>query len=366
MEKIRFSGKKKAGMAPGEVVIDTDMVKPKIRITDYMSDSVVMNEYAFDTDAYRQLLSGTALSEIPSDQVRWIDIYGLGDERLFDVIKRAFKIHDLIIEDVLNQQHRGKAEFFQDYFFVIAKDLSFSMTEDIQSKQLSMICGTNYVITFQYDDSRLFQPIIDRIKTGNGIVRRMKADYLAYLLLDIVFDYYFPLIEEVSAYIETIEEMISEKYDPDTVYEINHAKRVLIRLKREIWPAREMISRLMRESSDLLSDKVRIYLRDLSDHILQTVDMTESLKDLTTELLNTYLTMQGNRMNEIMKVLTIISTLFIPLSFLAGIYGMNFKYIPELESSYGYFILIGVMSCIAIFMLLVFRKIGWIGRKRKK
>lgn len=359
-----FKKKKTPGLVPGEILIEKDMKKPKITVTDYDEKDASISNFDYASEAYNLILNQKHLSSIPSGKTRWIDIQGFGDKSLFEILKSEFNIHPLVIEDILNPMHRAKVDFFEGYCFLILKFLAFDAQNGLINKQISFLCGKNYVLTFQEDESSLFKPISERICLKNGIIRKMKADYLSYALMDVIFDHYFQLIENISSYIEDIEEKININAKQEELMDVQTAKHLLISLKRELWPIMELTSKLLRENSVFFSDQVKIYLKDLFDHIKQTLEFTESLKELTSSLINTFLTVQGNKLNEIMKVLTIISTIFIPLSFLAGLYGMNFKFIPELETEYGYFVLLSVMGFIAFIMLMLFKKIGWLGKKR--
>src|SRR6056297_1737805 len=342
---------------PGDIVITEEMHTTSIRIIDYNQDHLKVHD---------SVNSVNGLSKIPEGIIRWIDIQGLGDKRVLEDIKSEFSIHPLVMEDVVNIPQRVKTDFLKDYLFVVLKMFYKKRKDHFYEEQVSIIQGQNYVISFQEKTGDCLDLLRKRIYNSKGIVRKMGADYLCYAIADTIFDHYFDYLEYLSENIENLEEKISINPGEDELRKIHELKHTLISLKRELWPTRECLNQLDKEEIAFISEKVKFYFRDCYDHILQTLEITESLKELSTELSNIYLSVQGNKLNEIMKVLTIISTIFIPLSFLVGLYGMNFVYIPELNIKYGYFILIAVMAIITLGMFLWFRKKGWIGRKGKK
>lgn len=340
---------------PGDLIITKEMQLPLIQVIDYNQDKIVRNSV--------ETVKG--LSNVSEGVTRWIDIQGLGDKRVLEELKREFKIHPLIMEDVVNIPQRVKGEFLVDYVFLVLKMFYQQNNDDFYEEQVSIILGKNYVISFQEKTGDCLDSLRERLYHSKGIIRKMNADYLCYAIADTVFDHYFSYLEYLSENIEKLEEKVTVVTEEEELRKIHELKHTLISLKRELWPTRECLNQLVKEESPLISEKVKFYFRDCYDHILQTLEITDSLKELTTELLNIYLSVQGNKLNEIMKVLTIISTIFIPLSFLVGLYGMNFVYIPELNFKFGYFILIAVMASITLGMFLWFRKKGWIGKKHK-
>ncbi len=341
---------------PGDIIITKEMQSPVIQVIDYNQDKILGNSV--------ETVNG--LFNIPKGFTRWIDIQGLGDKKVLEDLKKEFSIHPLIMEDVVNIPQRVKAEFLGDYIFLVLKMFYQQKQDDYIEEQVSIILGNNYVISFQEKSGDCLDSLRERLYHSKGIIRKMNADYLCYAISDTIFDHYFSYLEYLSEIIEDLEEKVTLVTEERELRKIHELKHTLISLKRELWPTRECLNQLVKEEIPLISEKVKFYFRDCYDHILQTLEITESLKELTTELLNIYLSVQGNKLNEIMKVLTIISTIFIPLSFLVGLYGMNFVNIPELEFKFGYYILIGVMTIITLSMLLWFRRKGWIGKKDKK
>ncbi|HRW33624.1 MAG TPA: magnesium/cobalt transporter CorA [Thermotogota bacterium] len=354
--KIKKISKVKSTI-PGDIVVTQEMPYPLIQVIDYQSDEINVLKSV-------KLIEG--LSDIPTGFTRWIDIQGLGDKKVLEEIKKEFQIHPLIMEDVVNIPQRVKVDSFSDYLFLVLKMFHRQNSDHFYEEQVSIILGKNYVISFQEKYGDCLDSLRDRLLHSKGIIRKMNADYLCYAIADTIFDHYFSYLEYLSENIEILEEKVTvatEEAELRKIYELKHA---LISLKRELWPTRECLNQFTKEEMPFISEKVKFYFRDCYDHILQTLEITESLKELTTELLNIYLSVQGNKLNEIMKVLTIISTIFIPLSFLVGLYGMNFEYMPELSLKFGYFFLIGVMIIITLSMFLWFRKKGWIGKKKSK
>jgi magnesium transporter len=272
-----------------------------------------------------------------------------------------------VLEDILGTHQRPKVEIFDDYIFAILKMISYNHDEDeIHVEQLSLILGKNFVITFQEVPGDIFDPLRARIEGGKGRARKSGSDYLAYAIMDIVVDRYFLVLEKLGEEIEELEEAVLEDYDSSIVETIHILKRQLIDLRKMIWPLREVISNLQRDESPLIKKATSRFITDLYDHIIQTIDTLETYREMVSSLLDIYLTMVSNRMNEVMKVLTIIATIFIPLSFLAGVYGMNFDTgisqfnMPELEFPYGYMMFWGLAVLIAGGLLTYFRKKRWL------
>ncbi len=297
--------------------------------------------------------------------VLWIDVVGLQDVALLSALGEQFGLHPLALEDVLNTGQRPKMEPYEDHLFVVMK-LMHSSTGRMESEQISLFLGERFVITFQEIPGDVFDPVRQRIRTAQGRIRRMGPDYLAYALLDSLVDHCFPVLEEFGERLEDLEQEVVEEPDRETVGLIHAAKRDLLVLRRATWPQREVVSALERFESPLVSKEIRVYLRDLYDHTIQVLDMVETYRDLATGLLDIYLSSVSNRMNEVMKVLTVLASIFIPLTFLAGIYGMNFDprasrwNMPELEWAYGYPAFWVMAAVIVLIMLLVFRRKRWL------
>lgn len=293
--------------------------------------------------------------------ITWININGIHDVETIEKIGKCYGLHPLIIEDIANSAQRPKMEDFEDYIFIILKMLYYEEKNDeIRIEQVSLIIGSNFVISFQESEGDVFNPIRDRIRNAKGRIRKMGADYLAHALMDAIVDNYFIILEKLGEHIESLEEELLSNPLTATLQKIHGLKRELIFLRKSVWPLREVISALERGGSSLIQKATLIYLRDVYDHTIQVIDSVETFRDMVSGMLDTYLSSLSNRMNEVMKVLTIIATIFIPLTFIAGIYGMNFKYMPELEWHWAYFIVWGIMAAISISMVFYFRKKKWL------
>ena len=297
---------------------------------------------------------------VSAQSVTWVNLDGLHDVELIKALGSAFTLHALILEDILNTDHRPKLEVGEGFLFLIAKMLTLHPGRgEILSEQISLIIGPGYVLSFQEKAGDLFNPLRQRIYADQGRVRKMGADYLAYRLLDTIVDHYFVILEQMGDHIEKLEEELLAKPERLLLHRIHLAKREMILLRRAVWPLREVIGGLQRDVT-LITPAVQPFLRDLYDHTIQIIDTVETYRDVITGLLDLYLSSISNRMNEIMKVLTIMSTLFIPLTFLVGVYGMNFDYLPELHWRWGYFALWGVMLGSIGGMFVFFRRKGWL------
>ncbi|MFX1594668.1 MAG: magnesium/cobalt transporter CorA [Promethearchaeota archaeon] len=342
------------GEPPGTLVYtgEKPIVKTKIKIIDYNKEDYHIQE---------DIKIDEKLAEIKKGVIRWIDITGLADIKIIEEIGNHLDIHPLILEDILNTNQRPKFEDYEKYIFLVLKRLLWNESNEIfDSEQISILLGSNYVISFLEQESDIFNPILERIKNFKGRIRMMGADYLAYSLMDVIIDNYFLILETIGDIIEALEEDLVKNPEPAVLQSIYRLKRNSIELRKSIWPLRQVINSLQREQSDLISDELQIYLRDIYDHIFRVSELLDNYRDIIFGMIDIYLSSISNKMNDIMKVLTIISTTFIPISFLAGFYGMNFIYMPELSNRAAYPILIIVMISIFTLMLLFFRRKKWI------
>jgi magnesium transporter len=293
--------------------------------------------------------------------VTWINIDGIHDVDIIDRIGKNYGIHPLLLEDILNTEQRPKIDDFEDCLFLVLKMLSYDTKQrEMVIEQVSLVVGHNYVLSFQEREGDVFEPVRDRIRHAKGRIRNMGADYLAYSLVDAIVDGYFDILERMGDRIEDLEEELLSNPDVKTSQAIHFLKREMIFLRRSVWPLREVISGMSRKESPLIKQSTEIFLRDLYDHTIQVIDTIETYRDMVSGMLDTYLSSLSNRMNEVMKVLTIFASIFIPLTFVAGIYGMNFSYMPELGWKWGYFAALGVMAAMAISMLFYFKKKKWL------
>jgi magnesium transporter len=297
----------------------------------------------------------------PQLPVTWLNVDGSHQVAVLEEIGNRLDIHPLIMEDILDTSQRPKMEDFGRYLFIELNMLLWDEDQsEVQAEQVSLILGGNYVITFQELEKDVFDPVRKRIREGVGRMTHSGADYLAYALVDAIVDHYFIVLENLGEQIEFLEDELVTDPDPGTLQSIHELKRELIFLRKSVWPLREVIGVLVRGESPLFQKSSLVYLRDVYDHTIQIIDTVETFRDMVSGMLDIYLSSISNRMNEVMKVLTIIATVFIPLSFIVGVYGMNFKYMPELEWKWGYFGVWGVILLVVVGMLTYFRRKRWL------
>lgn len=297
----------------------------------------------------------------PQIPVNWLNIDGSHEVDHLEEIGSRLNIHPLVLEDILNTNQRPKVEDYDEYLFIELNMLSWNLEfSRVDAEQISMLLGENYLVTFQEHEKDVFDPVRKRIREGKSRLTRGGPDYLAYTLIDTVVDNYFIVLENLGEQIETLEEELVTDPDPGTLHAIHDLKRELIFLRKSVWPLREVISALERGESRLFQETSLIYLRDAYDHIIQIIDTIETFREMASGMLDIYLSSVSNHMNEIMKVLTIISTVFIPLSFVVGLYGMNFKYMPELGWKWGYAMVWGMIILTVTGMIFYFRRKRWI------
>lgn len=290
------------------------------------------------------------------DQPRW---YSRGD--VIEKLGKCFNVHPLTLEDILNTEQRPKAEDFDDYIFIVSKMLYYDEKEHlVRSEQVSIILGPNFLISFQEVEGDVFNSVRERLRKGKGRIRKAASDYLAYALIDAIVDHYFIILENFGEKIESLEDQLVTAPTQETLQSIHNMKREMILFRKQVWPLRELIAKLTKGETPLINESTHVYLRDVYDHTIQIIDTIESFRDILSGMLDIYLSTISNRMNEVMKVLTIIATIFIPLTFIAGIYGMNFKFMPELEWHWGYFLALLVMGIIALVMVFYFWKKEWL------
>lgn len=344
---------KKVGLSPGTLIYMGDGKK----------DEVVLNTINYDKDKFveKKIEVVEDFFKLNENQINWLDIDGLSDISILDKLGNHFNIHSLILEDILNTRQRPKLEELEHYVFLVLKMLNYNdKTDKIESEQVSFILGENYLISFQEKIGDLFEPVRERIRKDKGRIKKMKVDYLLYALIDVIIDNYFVILEKIGEKIETLEEELITNPTPDTLNSIYSLKREMIMLRKSVWPLRDVISKMDEDNSHLFKKKTQVYLKDLYDHTIQVIDTIETFRDMISGMLDLYLSSISNRMNEVMKVLTIISTIFIPMTFLAGIYGMNFEFMPELKWKYAYFGVWGLIILIGLIMLNYFRKKKWL------
>jgi len=353
MSRHRHKLSKKAGLSPGTLHLEGEPRTGPVRITlmDYDSTRYVEKQCDSIEECFPYRDTGT---------ITWINIDGLANIEVIEKIGRHFAIHPLILEDILNTEQRPKMEDLDSYLYLNLKMLMLTGPERaIRAEHVSMIIGPRYLISFQETVGDVFDPVRDRIRR-DGRIRKNGPDYLAYALIDDIVDNYFIVIEQIQERVEDLEEELVVRPLQQSLRKINGLKKEMIFLRKTVWPLRELITGLERTDSPLIQESTHIYLRDVYDHTIQVIDTLETLRDMVSGMLDIYLSGLSYKMNEIMKVLTLIATIFIPLTFVAGVYGMNFQHMPELSWKYGYYTVWVVMIAIVVVMLAYFRKREWI------
>ncbi len=352
--KIYRQRVRKAGLPPGTLVFDGEQKVEKTRITIFDYD-----ESHFREKEVKAVEECFPFKDEPT--VTWVNIDGVHDVEIVEKIGEYFGIHPLVQEDIVHTGQRPKMEDFDDYLYIVLKMLFYDDAKDeISAEQVSLIVGGNYVISFQEREGDVFESVRERLRGRKGRIIKQGADYLAYALLDTIVDSYFSILEKTGDRIELLEEELISNPSPDTVGIIQRMKREMIVLRKSIWPLREVISSLERDESPVFKESTHVFLRDVYDHTIQVIDTVEALRDMIGGMLDIYLSSVSNRMNEVMKVLTIIATIFIPLTFIAGIYGMNFENMPELRVPWAYPVVWGVMGVVGLFMVFYFRRKRWL------
>lgn len=347
------------GLPPGSLVYIGEPPHGEVKITVANYNDQEYTEYT--KASFRECL----IFAEEKTHVTWIDINGYQEVKDLEYLGECFHLHPLLLEDILDNDQRPKLDEYDDYLFIIVKMLHHDeATHEVVTEQISIILGDNYVISLQQDHEDVFAHLRPRLKTGGGRIRKEKADYLAYALLDLIVDHYFLVLEELGEVVEDLEKELVANPNAATLKKIYRLKRDTIVMRRAVWPLREVLSKLTRTESPLIAQQTFVYLRDVYDHVTIIMDSIETYRDILSGILDIYLSSVSNRLNEVMKVLTIIATIFIPLTFIAGVYGMNFKNMPELSWPWGYYTVLGIMAAVAGCMLLFFRRKGWIGRHR--
>jgi len=354
MSRLIKQRSKKVGLPPGTLVHIGEKKRERTTITILDYDELHLQEEEIET-------VDECLPFKDKPTVTWVNVDGIHEVEVLERLGDCFGLHPLVVEDILNTDHRPKMEDFGDYIFIVLKMLYYSDKDnEVVTEQISLILGPNFVISFQEREGDVFNPIRERIRSEKGRIRKMGADYLAYVLVDSIVDNYFIILEKLGERIEFLEDELVTNPTPETLQAIHDLKREMIFLRKSVWPLREVISGLERGESSLIQESTGIYLRDVYDHTIQVIDAVETFRDMLSGMLDIYLSSISNRMNEVMKVLTIIATIFIPLTLIAGIYGMNFRYMPELEWPWAYPMLWLIMLAIGVLMLIYFRRKRWL------
>jgi len=354
MQKLIKKRSRKAGLSPGTLIHIGEKKAETLKITVMDYDEAHFQEKEINT-----VEECFAFKNAPG--VTWINIDGLHQVEILEKLGECYGFHPLVLEDILNTDQRPKMEDYGDYLYIVLRMLSYNdKSSQIETEQVSLILGPNFVFSFQESQGDVFDPVRERIRSGKGRIRTMGSDYLAYGLLDLIVDNYFMIMEKLGETIEFLEEKLVTQPVPETLQTIHQLKRELIFLRKAVWPLREVIGGLERGELALIKETSRVYLRDVYDHTIQVIDTIETFRDMISGMLDIYLSSVSNRLNSVMKVLTIIATIFMPLTFLAGIYGMNFKYFPELAWRWSYPVFWLVVVLISVSMLLYFKKKNWL------
>jgi len=343
----------KTGLVPGSLIHVGSQYAEKSKITIMRYNETFFEEKEIGTIKDFHI-------EKDKKEVIWINVDGLQDVKIFEDIGEVFGLHPLVLEDILNTDQRPKMEDYGGYIYLVLKNFYEPKGENLRSDQVSIVLGKDFVLSFQERESDLEESIKEKISKNKGRIRKEGADYLAHAIVDNVVDNYFVVLENLEDNIESLEDDLVKKPTQSTLHDIHMFKRELIMLGKTLWPLREAISSIERSDSSLINKTTLVYFKDIYDHTIAIIDTVETFKDMLSGMLDIYLSTISNRLNEVMKVLTIIATIFMPLTFIAGVYGMNFKYMPELEWRWGYFGVLGVMMVVALLMVRYFKKKKWL------
>ena len=354
MKDNNLSHSKKIGLPPGTIVYTGHKKDQQlfIEVFDYNIEFIEEKELKNVEEAF----------SIGNDSTKtWINVNGLNHVEQIEKLGQHFELHPLIIEDIASTKQRPKVDEYEDYLFIVLKMLYFDEGQNLKIEHISFVLGNNYVLSFQETEGDVFEPVRDRLRAGKGRARGLGADYLLYILMDAIVDNYFALIETFGDKIEVLEDkLFDNKSDENITSEIQILKKEILKIRRAVYPLREVINKLEKAENVLINEKTHNYLRDLYDHIIQVSESIDIYREMIWGLMDMYMSTISNKMNEVMKVLTIMASIFIPLTFLAGIYGMNFENIPELKFEYGYFVLLGIMLLVFVGMIYYFRKRRWL------
>jgi magnesium transporter len=344
----------KVGMPPGSLVYTGEAEHPtaQITVTRYNEQTIVESQLeAFDA----------CLMVADPGEVTWINVTGVSRVKDLEKLGECFKIHPLVLEDILEVGQRPKVEDYDDYLYIVLNSIRpVGEGEELAAEEISLVLGPHYLLSFYAGDDDIYAAVRERLLQAKGRIRKLGADYLAYALIDLVVDNYFIVLERFGDQVESLEDEVVARPSPQTLRDVHQFKNDMIMLRKSLWPLREVIARLERRESPLISENLGNYFRDVYDHTIIAIDTVETYRDILSGMLDIYLSSMSNRLNQIMKVLTIIATIFMPLTFITSLYGMNFKNMPELQWEYGYFMVLGMVVVIAVAMLEYFRRKQWI------
>lgn len=345
---------KKHGLPPGTLVQINESIgkKAKISIIEYDPNKIRYKENATIEDC---------LEFVSHPSITWINICGNPDTKLIGSLGKKLGFHPLMLEDIMHTGQRTKIDNYKDSLFVVLRTLKYChQAQSIKDEQVSFILGPNYVISFLESSPEVFNPILHQLKVINSRIRKRGADFLCYSLIDCIVDLYFLVLEEVDERLDSLEEELITHPSPQTLKKIQQKKREITSLRKSIWPLRELIKKFQRIDSVLVKETTKLYMQDIYDHTIQAIEIIDSFRDISNGLLDMYMSTMSQKMNEIMKVLTIVATIFVPLTFIASVYGMNFKHMPEIDWDGGYYLVLGVMISTALIMIAYFKRKNWI------
>jgi len=337
----------KPGASPGALHIEAEAPPPVLHAVSYGPDGL---------DEHREVSPRDVADLRRPDRKLWVAVEGHGDETVLLALAEAFSLHRLALEDVVNGGQRPKAESYGNTLFVVVRAPGSELGT---SEQVSLFQGPDWVLTFHEGSTACLEPVRERLRAGSGRLRIHGADYLTYAILDAVIDAYFPVLEAVHERLEELEQEVLHTPEGETLGRLHIVRHELAEVRRALWPHRDALASLQREPESVIGAETQLFLRDAQDHTVRLVEMADGQRETAAELMNTYLTLASNRLNEVMKVLTIIATIFIPLSFIAGVYGMNFDRMPELHWDHGYFMTLGLMGAVGALLLVYFWRRGW-------
>ncbi len=343
---------KKTGLPPGTLV----------HIGERKADAVSITLFNY-TGGYCEERVTALPAELPTpsdESIIWVNVGGVHKLDVLETLGKQFSLHPLLLEDIANTDQRPKLDDYERHLFLVLKMLTINGRGDVAVEQVSFVLGRNVVLSFQENGSDVFDSVRERLRGGKGRLRQNGADYLLYTLVDAVVDQYFAVVEALGEKIETIQERVVENPEPDTLRDIHSLKRQLLFVRRAVWPLREALNSLSRAEGPWLQETTKLFFRDVYDHVIQIVDTIETLREIVAASLDIYLSSVSYRLNAVMRVLTVITTIFMPLSFIASIYGMNFEYMPELRWPWGYPVVLALMGLVAAAMLVGFRRRGWL------
>jgi magnesium transporter len=340
------------GSAPGTLSLPVGSPAPLIFLTSFNAQNIMERDID-DPEELRRFLS--------DDRIAWVDVQGLGSEEKLVALAEIFDIHPLALEDIVHVPQRPKTETYHQHQLLFTRMLTGGEKGDVGMEQISFVIGHNYIVTFQEEPGDVLQPVRRRLENPESRVRSGGADFLAYALVDTIVDAYSPVIERLGDAIGLLEDQVFSGNTKGALEDISDIRSTLLSVRRSIWPLRDALSSLSRDDTAAFSPDVRVYLRDVYDHCVNASDMVETYRELASGLMNSYLSVVSHRMNEVMKMLTIMSTIFLPLTFFTGLYGMNFQWIPELHWKWSYPVLLTIMASTTLGLLYYFRRKGWLG-----